>query len=175
MQICFTVEGVEAGARYRVVLPSGTEYGAGSTLSADIALPLTGTLPFTLPFPRIPHRAESLDSADFFGVANTHLELYLPHGIADDAAPADLAARLRLDEVAAPWGGPATPQAVEFSVNITEACALRRCPVGVSAQRRAATCAAAVQGVLCDGRAVAGLSEGVPRQRPAGRPRCRLG
>lgn len=128
VQICFTVGGVEVGTRYRLVLPSGTQYGPGSTLSEDLALPFTATLPFTIPFPREPanHRATRLVDADFLGVDSTRIELYLPHGIADDASPVDLAARLKLEEVAAPWGGPAAPQAVDFTVNITDECAPRR-------------------------------------------------
>jgi hypothetical protein len=56
----------------------------------------------------------------YTGVRSTWLELYLPHGLSDDTTAEQLQGRLKLEEIAAPWEGPATPQPVDFTVNLTQ-------------------------------------------------------
>jgi hypothetical protein len=122
MQICVKVGALAADTSYQLVLPAGTKYGPQSSLSKDLSFNFTSTLPFRIPFPRTEFnfRAPSLSETQYVGVGSTWLELYLPHGLSDDTTAEQLQGRLKLEEIAAPWGGPTSPQPVDFSVNISQ-------------------------------------------------------
>jgi hypothetical protein len=113
-----------AGASYQLVLPAGTQYGPQSFLSKEFSFSFTSTLPFRIPFPRRQDPPPSNAFQQFrSGISSSALELYLPHGLSDDTTSEQLQGRLKLEVVAALSGGPASPQPVDFTVNLTKPCA----------------------------------------------------
>jgi hypothetical protein len=127
VQFCVSITGLKANTSYDLTFPAKTKYGMSSMLSKDISVTFTSTLDFVIPFKerdRQGVRSASLKMAMQSGVTSTQLVIYFPHGLAEGTAAKALEGRLRLNEIAAQWGGPITPVAVPFSVNITSTCAL---------------------------------------------------
>ena len=92
LQVCLSFSGLAEGTVYAFVIPAGTPYGAGLTLSEDIALRFTATLPFTIPFTRNRRRirARTLRRTTSSGVRARQLNIFFPHGLAEGTASEDL-------------------------------------------------------------------------------------
>lgn len=121
VQICLTTTGLNANTRYELVLPAGTSYSTvkpGSILRAEQRFKLTGILDFTTTFIRI--RPRALDASDITDLPGTVrsavLELWYPHGFAAGTDVDALRSVLTLQEIRSPFGGPETPQDVDFTV-----------------------------------------------------------
>ena len=130
LQVCIGFSGLEPNTTYALVVPKGTNYGSSpSTLTNDVRLEFTSTLPFTIPFPRerFRLRARSIQETADRGVSSKQLNIFFPHGLAEGTASEDVRSRLTVEQVPAPWGGPPGPLSLDFSVNITSSCAPTFC------------------------------------------------
>jgi hypothetical protein len=124
MQFCVSITGLKANTAYNLIFPAGTKYGVSSVLSKDVTAAFTSTLDFVIPLKRGRSKRQRQKKRKSIRVSSTQLVIFFPHGLAEGTANEALKGRLRLDEVAAPWGGPVVPVAVPFSVEITSMCAL---------------------------------------------------
>lgn len=119
--MCVTVAGLEPDTQYDLVLPRGAAYSAaspGSALRTELRFTFASVLPFTSRFPRVGNfLAEDARRTQFSGLRAALFEVWYPHGFADDSDPEALRAALTLQEVPSPFGGPAEPQDVPFTVS----------------------------------------------------------
>lgn len=121
LQICLTPCGLDRNTRYEVVLPAGSSYSTvspGSALRTELRFRITGVLDFTTSFSR--RGPEDFDASSLNDLSNSIrsavIELWYPHGFAPGTDPEDLRSVLSLQEIQSPFGGPETPQDLDFNV-----------------------------------------------------------
>jgi hypothetical protein len=137
MQVCLLVSGLPPDTALTFVLLKGAAYSVASpesTLAQDLAFPMTSTLRFTIPLPRLePWRLRTRKRSDLDreGVSSAYLALWLPHGLSSSTSAEDFAAAISVEEIPAPWGGPKSPIPLSLSVNLTDARSCVHQPLGL--------------------------------------------
>jgi hypothetical protein len=138
MQVCLRVSGLPPDTALAFVLPKGAAYSVASpesTLTQDLAFPMTSTLRFTIPLPWLePWRLRTRKRSDLDreGVSSAYIALWLPHGLASNTSAEDFAAAIAVEEIPAPWGGPEDPIPLSLSVNLTDARSCVHQPLGLA-------------------------------------------